>query len=79
MHATVTVVDCDGMRACDIENDEMFWASKRARTRPVRVANLIAESEVSETVLVKNFPIPPLTNNVMWLMFVHHVMQLTSM
>ena len=66
------------MRACDIENDEMFWASERARTMPVRMANLIGESEVLETVLVKKFPVPPLTNNVMWVMFAHHVMRLTS-
>ena len=65
MLATVTVLDCDGMRAGDIEDDKIFWTGERARTRPFKVANLIAESEVLESVLVEKFPVPPLINDVM--------------
>ena len=65
MLATVTVLDCDRMRARDIEDDKIFRTSERARTRPLRVAKLIGKSEVLERVLVKKFPIPPLINNVM--------------
>jgi len=53
------------MRARDIEDDEILWTGERARTRPLRVTNLIAKSEVLESVLVEKFPIPPLINNVM--------------
>jgi hypothetical protein len=62
---TVTVLDRDGMKARDIEDDKIFGTSERARTRPLRVANLIAKSEVLERVLVEKFPVPPLINNVM--------------
>jgi hypothetical protein len=63
--ATITVLDRDRIKARDIKNDEILGTSERARTRPLRVANLIAKSEVLESVLVEKLPIPPLINNVM--------------
>ena len=65
MLAAVAVVECDGMRACDIEDDKVFWTGERAGTRTFRVANLIAQSEVLERVFIEKFPVPSLNNNVM--------------
>jgi hypothetical protein len=48
------------MRARDIEDDEVFRARQRARTGSVRVANLIGQSKVLESVLVEKLAVPSL-------------------
>jgi hypothetical protein len=62
--ATVTVLDCDKMRASGIEDDEILRASERTGTRPSRVANLIGKAKALERDLMEKITIPSLSTMV---------------
>ena len=65
----VAIVERDGMRARDIEDDELLWTSERTRTGSAKMAKLIRETEVLERVIIKKLAIPSLmklsVNNIM--------------
>jgi hypothetical protein len=57
------------MSASDIDDDKILGTSKRTRTRPSRMADLIGKSKVLERVLIKKFAIPSLSTMVRWVKF----------
>ena len=63
----------------DIEDNKNFGSSKRTRTWPSRVANLIGKSKVVERIVIEKLTIPSLSTMVRWvIMWFYHV-RLTSM